>query len=74
MAEEENEILTLAVLRVEVSQLRAEMTSLDTSTRELVEAWRAAGKVVAFIKMLASVATAVGAAWLGVKHFFGGGG
>lgn len=67
-------IVSLAVLQVEMEQVKAELAANTEATKELIAAWNAAGKVIAFIKLCASLIAALGAIWLFMKTGFTKGG
>lgn len=56
-----NDHADIAVLQEQVKKLSADVEALTASTKELIEAWRAAGTVVRLVKLLAAMATAVSA-------------
>jgi hypothetical protein len=59
-------------LKEEMDGLRQDVAELTESTKELVEAWKAAGKLVAFIKWLAGLSTAMGVLWIVVAKLIDG--
>ena len=42
----------------------AQMASLRADQKDMLEAWRAAGNLMRFIKLIAGVATAIGVLWM----------
>jgi hypothetical protein len=63
--------LSNALLRNEMAALKAELDELRTDIKGLVEAWRTANGVVAFVKWLAGISTAVGVVWAAFKFKIG---
>lgn len=49
----------IALLKNEVEGLNQKVDQLSTDVRELVDAWKAAGTLVAFVKTVAAVVLAV---------------
>lgn len=49
----------IALLKNEVEGLNLKVDQLSTDVRELVDAWKAAGTLVAFVKTVAAVVLAV---------------
>lgn len=56
--------LNIMVLKMDVDALRKEMTENTAATKELVDAWKAASKFVSFVKLAATLVSALGAAWI----------
>ena len=56
-----------ALLQKEMEDLRRDFDTLATEVRGLVDAWKTATGIVAFVKWLAGFATAVGLLWAAVK-------
>ena len=69
-----DELFSIAELQADVGALRVEVKELTTATKDLVEAWKAAGSVVKFVKYASTLVTALGILWVGARHFFGWGG
>lgn len=69
-----DELFSIAELQRDVSDLRDEVKELNAATKELVEAWRAAGSLVKFVKWASTFVTAIGILWIAARHFFGWGG
>lgn len=63
--------LSNALLRNEMAALKTELDELRTDIKGLVEAWRTASGVVAFVKWLAGISTAVGVLWAAFKFKIG---
>ena len=57
----------IALLQQEMSHLRDEVHTLSTEVAGLVDAWKTASGVVAFIKWLAGAVTAVSLLWAAFK-------
>jgi HAMP domain-containing protein len=64
----ENDDLSLALLRREMEELRAEVGELTSSTKALVEAWNTATGLVRFVKFLSTLIAALGAIYLFVRY------
>ena len=62
----------IALLQKELVDLRGEVHTLSTEVAGLVDAWRTASGVVAFIKWLAGIVTASGIIWAAFKLKVGG--
>lgn len=67
-----DDFVSIALLQMEVDGLRKEVAEQTAATKELVEAWKAAGKMVAFVKWTSTLVTALGILWVFVKHFWAG--
>lgn len=65
----QEDIVSLALLQLEVEQLRGEVAELSASTKALVEAWNAAGSVVKFVKWVSTFVAAIGTVYLFFKGF-----
>ena len=57
----------IALLQKELVDLKDEVHALSKEVSGLVDAWKTASGVVAFIKWLAGVVTAVGIIWAAFK-------
>lgn len=64
--------LQIALLRSEMSAMKVEMDELRADIKDLVDAWRTASGVVAFVKWLAGALTAFGVLWAAFKLKIGG--
>lgn len=51
----------IALLEKEVSDLKNEVSALNTSVKELVDAWKAANSLLRFVRILGVTAAAVSA-------------
>lgn len=60
----------VTALRVEVALLRAEVKEMHTATQDLVDAWRAATKLLIFVKWVAAIAAAITTLWVSIKGLF----
>lgn len=49
----------IALLKAEVEGLNAKLDTLSADVRELVDAWKAAGTMVGFIKTVAAIVVSV---------------
>lgn len=56
-----------ALLRVEIAALETKVDQLSADVKGLVEAWQTASGVVAFVKWLAGVSTALAILWAAFK-------
>lgn len=68
----EGDDISLAIVRVEVRQLSKDVEDLTAATKELVEAWKAAGKLVALVKWVAGLVTALSALWVAFHYGLNG--
>ena len=66
-----DDFVSLAILQIEVDALRKDVAAQTEATKELVEAWRAAGKAVAFVKWTSTFVTALGILWVFLKSYWG---
>lgn len=62
----------IALLKKELVDLKDEVHALSKEVSGLVDAWKTASGVVAFIKWLAGIVTAVGILWAAFKVKIGG--
>lgn len=67
---EHSDAVNIALLQRDVEVLTENVKELTKKTDDLVQAWTAAGKLVGFVKWLASLVAAVGILWLFVRHGF----
>lgn len=58
----------IAVLARDVELLREEVEELSKSTQALVDAWNTATGLVKFIRLLSTVAAAMGALYMFLRH------
>lgn len=68
----DNYEVELAVLQKEVVDLRADVRELSAEVAGLVDAWKTASGVVAFIKWLSGLVLAIGVIWTALKVKLGG--
>lgn len=71
MAEHRDMDVELALLRADMDQMKEDLKAARGEVKELVDAWRTATNVLAFIKWLAGIGTAAAFLWAGVKGKFG---
>jgi hypothetical protein len=53
-------------LKSEIDDLRSDVIELRDATKDLVDAWKAAGKTLTFIKYMAGISTALATAWTAI--------
>lgn len=74
---DEDPIVRIALLEREVSDLRVAVQAQTKATRDLIEAWNSAKWLVGLIRLLGSIAVAIGACyalWRGIHAWDKGGG
>ena len=71
MADNPHEV-EIALLQKELTSLKHEVHTLSKEVSGLVDAWRTASGVVAFVKWLSGVVVAVGIIWTALKVKIGG--
>lgn len=52
---------------LQITMLRMEVRQLSKDVKDLVDAWNAAGKMIKFVKLVASIVTAAGIVWGAIK-------
>lgn len=62
----------LALLRADVDQIKDDLKAARAEVKELLDAWRTATNLLAFIKWLAGIGTAGAFIWAGIKAKLGG--
>lgn len=72
MVDNPNTDVQLALLESDVSQMKDDIKALRQEVKDLLDAWKTATNVLAFIKWLAGIGTAVIFLWAGIKGKFGG--
>lgn len=72
MSDNHNTDVQLALLEADVSQMKDDIKALRQEVKDLLDAWKTATNVLAFVKWLAGIGTAVLFLWAGVKGKFGG--
>lgn len=72
MSEPHNAEVQLALLEASVAKMESDLVALRQEIKDLVDAWRTATNVLAFVKWLAGIGTAAAFLWAGVKGKFGG--
>ena len=58
----------LAVLKTELAVLKTELAATNASISEIVQAWRAAGTLVSFVKFAAALVAACAIIWAAIAH------
>ena len=66
MADNPHEV-EIALLQKELTSLKDEVHTLSKEVSGLVDAWKTASGVVAFVKWMAGVVTAIGILWAALK-------
>lgn len=61
----------LALLRADVDQMKEDVKALRQEVKDLLDAWRTATNVLAFVKWLAGIGAAVAFLWAAFKAKFG---
>lgn len=72
MSENPTTEVELALLRADMDQMKEDVKAARAEVKELLDAWRTATNVLAFVKWLAGIGAAVLFLWAGVKGKFGG--
>lgn len=67
MSDENTHDVDIALMRAEMASLRTEVKKLTSDVEGLVDAWRTASGVVAFVKWVAGFIAALGVIWAAVK-------
>jgi hypothetical protein len=57
----------LALMRKDLDTLNVDVQALRKDVKDLVDAWKAANNLVAFVKWLSTIATAIGILWAAIK-------
>jgi hypothetical protein len=72
---DQSDNLSLDALKRDFDEFRSEvrdgMAAQTRATKELVEAWNAAGKVLVFVKGLAKLMAAIGVIYVAFRHGLG---
>lgn len=71
MVENPTTDVELALLRADMDQMKTDLKEARAEVKELVEAWRTATNLLAFIKWLAGIGAAAAFLWAGLKGKFG---
>lgn len=71
MTEHPNTDVQLALLESDVSQMKDDIKALRQEVKDLLDAWRTATNVLAFIKWLAGIGAAAAFLWAALKAKFG---
>lgn len=67
MSEHPNTEVELALLRADLDQMKDDMKGLRQEIKDLLDAWRTATNVLAFVKWLAGIGAAAAFLWAGIK-------
>lgn len=62
----------IAQMNLRITAQNEELTELRESVKDLAEAWKAAGTLIAFVKIVGYIAVAFTATWGAIKVFKGG--
>lgn len=71
MVDNPNNDVQLALLEADVSQMKDDIKALRQEVKDLLDAWKTATNVLAFIKWLAGIGTAAAFLWAAFKAKFG---
>lgn len=71
MSENHNTDVELALLRADLDQMKDDMKHLRQDTKDLLDAWKTATNVLAFIKWLAGIGAATAFLWAIIKAKLG---
>lgn len=71
MSDTPNTDVQLALLESDVSQMKDDIKALRQEVKDLLDAWKTATNVLAFVKWLAGLGTAAAFLWAAVKAKFG---
>lgn len=71
MSEQQPPEVELALLRGDVDQIKDDLKAARAEVKELLDAWRTATNVLAFVKWLAGIGTAAAFLWAALKAKFG---
>lgn len=72
MSDQHTTEIELALLRADLDQMKDDMKGLRQDTKDLLDAWKTATNVLAFIKWLAGIGAAVAFFWAMIKAKVGG--
>jgi hypothetical protein len=72
MSDHQNTDVELALLRQDMDQMKEDMKGLRQDTKDLLDAWKTATNVLAFVKWTAGLGTAVAFLWAAFKAKLGG--
>ena len=72
MSDHPNTDVELALLRQDMDQVKEDMKGLRQDTKDLLDAWKTATNVLAFVKWTAGLGTAVAFLWAAFKAKWGG--
>lgn len=71
MSEQHSTEVELALLRADLDQMKDDMKGLRQEVKDLLDAWKTATNVLAFIKWLAGIGTAAAFLWAVAKAKLG---
>jgi hypothetical protein len=71
MSDHPNTDVELALLRADMDQMKGDMKALRQEVKDLVDAWKTATNVLAFVKWLAGLGAAAAFLWAAIKAKFG---
>ena len=71
MSDNHNTDVQLALLEADVSQMKDDIKALRQEVKDLLDAWKTATNVLAFVKWLAGIGTAAAFLWAALKTKFG---
>ena len=66
---DESDHVRLVLIEGQIKEIKEAMEVQTRVTQDLVDAWRSAKTLLAFIQLLAKIATACGVLWLTFKGF-----
>ena len=71
MSDNHNADVQLALLESDVAQMKDDIKALRQEVKDLLDAWKTATNVLAFIKWLAGIGTAAAFLWAAIKAKLG---
>lgn len=72
MSDNQNTDVELALLRQDMDSMKEDMKGLRQDTKDLLDAWKTATNVLAFVKWLAGIGAAFAFLWAIIKAKLGG--
>lgn len=67
MSDQHNTDVEIALLRADMDQMKEDVKGLRQEIKDLLDAWRTATNVLAFVKWLAGIGAAAAFLWAGIK-------